>query len=91
MVTRRGNAFDPIVLTCGKIAGGMASNIIPETVEMLGTMRATSEAARDSAHQGIRRVAANIAAAHLCEAEIDINGAILSQSTTRGSWISHAA
>jgi metal-dependent amidase/aminoacylase/carboxypeptidase family protein len=67
MVTRRGNAFDPIVLTCGKIAGGMASNIIPETVGMLGTLRATSEAARDSAHQGIRRVAANIAAAHLCE------------------------
>src|ERR1700746_1799736 len=64
MVTRRGNAFDPIVLTCGKIAGGTASNIIPETVEMLGTLRTTSEAARDNAHQGIRRVATNIAAAH---------------------------
>jgi len=72
MVTRRGNAFDPIVLTCGKIAGGTASNIIPETVEMLGTLRTTSEAARDNAHQGIRRVATNIAAAHLCEAEVDI-------------------
>src|SRR6201987_5367804 len=32
MVTRRSNVFDPIVLTCGKIAGGTASNIIPETV-----------------------------------------------------------
>jgi amidohydrolase len=72
MVTRRGNAFDPIVLTCGKIAGGTASNVIPETVEMLGTLRTTSEAARDNAQEGIRRVAANIAAAHLCEAEIDI-------------------
>jgi len=72
MVTRRGNAFDPIVLTCGKIAGGTASNIIPETVEMLGTLRTTSEAARDRAQEGIRRVAANIAAAHLCEAEVDI-------------------
>src|SRR5438094_152128 len=72
MVTRRGNAFDPIVLTCGKIAGGTASNIIPETVEMLGTLRTTSEAARDHAHQGIRRVATNIAAAHLCEGEVDI-------------------
>src|SRR5947207_13970871 len=72
MVTRRGNVFDPIVLTCGKIAGGTASNIIPETVEMLGTLRTTSEAARDHAHQGIRRVATNIAAAHLCEREVDI-------------------
>src|SRR6266852_1574517 len=51
---------------------GTASNIIPEMVEMLGTLRTTSEGARDGAHQGIRRVAANIAAAHLCEAEIAI-------------------
>src|SRR5438132_1578205 len=72
MVTRRANVFDPIVLTCGKIAAGTASNVIPETVEMLGTLRTTSEAARDKAHQGIRRVATNIAAAHLCETEISI-------------------
>src|SRR5947207_14109908 len=75
MVTRRGNAFDPIVLTCRKIAGGTASNIIPETVEMLGTLRTTSEAARDHAHRGIRRVATNIAAAHLCAGEVDIKPA----------------
>jgi len=73
MVTRRANVFDPIVLTLGKIAGGTASNIIPETVDMLGTLRTTSEAARDNAHQGIRRVATNIAAAHACEAEVKIN------------------
>ncbi|MGA8760749.1 MAG: M20 family metallopeptidase [Stellaceae bacterium] len=72
MVTRRTNVFDPVVLTCGKIAGGTASNIIPETVEMLGTLRTTSEAARETAHQGIQRVAANIAAAHLCEAQVEI-------------------
>jgi amidohydrolase len=72
MVTRRTNVFDPIVLTLGKITGGTASNIIPETVEMLGTLRTTSENAREIAHQGIRRVAANIAAAHACEADIAI-------------------
>src|SRR5438445_2940844 len=43
MVTRRANAFNPVVLTCGKIAGGTASNVIPEKVEMLGTLRSTSE------------------------------------------------
>ncbi len=74
MVTRRTNVFDPIVLTLGKIAGGTASNVIPETVDMLGTLRTTSEAARDNAHQGIRRVATNIAAAHACEAEVQIKG-----------------
>jgi hippurate hydrolase len=74
MVTRRANAFDPIVLTCGKITAGTASNVIPETVEMLGTLRTTSAAARENAREGIRRVATNIAAAHLCEAEIAIRG-----------------
>src|SRR6266404_9137989 len=39
---------------------------------MLGTLRATSEKARERAHDGIRRVAANIAAAHLCEATVAI-------------------
>jgi hippurate hydrolase len=73
MVTRRANAFDPVVLTCGKIAAGTASNIIPERVEMVGTLRTTSEEARETAREGIRRVATNIAAAHLCEAAVTIN------------------
>src|SRR6266851_400333 len=73
MITRRTNVFDPVVLTLGKIAGGTASNIIPETVEMLGTLRTVSEAARETVHQGIRRVATNIAAAHSCEAAVKIN------------------
>ena len=72
MVTRRTNVFDPVVLTLGKISGGTASNIIPEIVEMLGTLRTTSEAARETAIQGIRRVATNIAAAHSCEATVAI-------------------
>lgn len=72
MVTRRMHVFDPVVLTCGQITAGTANNIIPETVEMVGTLRATSEAAREAAQLGLRRVAANIAAAHLCEAALEI-------------------
>src|SRR4051812_14325434 len=72
MVTRRTNVFDPAVLTLGKISGGTASNIIPEVVDMLGTLRTTSESARQIAQEGIRRVATNIAAAHSCEAAVDI-------------------
>jgi amidohydrolase len=71
-VTRRIDIFDPVVLTCTKVTAGTANNVIPETVEMIGTLRATSEEARDRAHQGIHRVAANIAAAHLCEANVVI-------------------
>ena len=72
MVTRRLDAFDPVVVTCAKIAAGTTNNVIPETVEMTGTLRATSERARENAHEGVRRVATNIAAAHLCTAEVEI-------------------
>ena len=70
MVTRRIDPFDPVVLTCAKVTAGTAGNVIPERVEMVGTLRATSEAARERAQQGIERVATNIAAAHLCTAKV---------------------
>jgi amidohydrolase len=72
LVTRRIDIFDPVVLTCTKLTAGTTYNVIPETAEMLGTLRATSEEARERAHDGIRRIAANIAAAHLCEADVVI-------------------
>ena len=53
-------------------AAGTANNVIPETAEMMGTLRTTSERARDRVHQGIRRVAVNVAAAHLCQADVAI-------------------
>src|ERR1700758_1721483 len=71
-VTRRIDIADPVVLTCTKLTAGTTYNVIPEIAEMLGTLRATSEEARERAHDGIRRVASNIAAAHLCEAEVTI-------------------
>jgi hippurate hydrolase len=60
------------VLTCTRLTAGTTYNVIPESVEMLGTLRATSEEARDRAHDGIRRIANNIAAAHLCKADVVI-------------------
>ena len=72
MVTRRIDVFDPVVLTCTKVAAGTASNVIPESVEMGGTLRASSEEARERAQAGLHRVAANLAAAHQCEAAIAI-------------------
>ena len=66
MVTRQIDIFDPVVLTCAKVSAGTANNVIPETAEMIGTLRATTERARRERHEGIRRVAANVAAAHLC-------------------------
>jgi amidohydrolase len=72
MVTRQIDIFDPVVLTCAKVVAGTANNVIPETAEMMGTLRTTSERARDRVHEGIRRVAVNVAAAHLCQADVAI-------------------
>jgi amidohydrolase len=67
-VTRRVETFDPVVITCAQIVAGTTGNVIPETASLIGTMRAISEPAREAARAGIRRVAENIARAHLCEA-----------------------
>ena len=71
MITRRIDVFDPAVVTVGKIAAGTVNNIIPETAEIEGTIRAVSERTRRAVHEGIRRVAEGVAAAH--DAEVTVN------------------
>jgi amidohydrolase len=71
-VTRRIDVFDPVVLTATKIEAGTTGNVIPETAQILGTLRSTSEAARRRAQEGIRRIATQVAAAHELEARVHI-------------------
>jgi amidohydrolase len=72
MVTRRINIFDPGVVTVGHISAGTTTNVIPETAEIAGTIRAVSESTRAKIHDGIRRVAEGIAAAHEASVVVDI-------------------
>ena len=72
MVTRRINAFDPVVVTITKMTAGTTSNVIPESVHLLGTLRAVSESGRSVATAGIKRVATSIAQAHEMQAEVAI-------------------
>lgn len=67
-VTREIPVSDPVVITVTRIAGGTTTNVIPETVELAGTIRALSERSRARAHQGLERVAKGIAHAHGVEA-----------------------
>ena len=71
-VTRRINAFDPVVITVSRIQAGTTSNVIPASAHLLGTIRSVSEAARTAAHEGVRRVAAGVAAAHGLAAKVHI-------------------
>ncbi len=72
MITRSIDVFDPSVVTVGRISAGTTNNVIPEVAEIEGTIRATSERTRAKVHDGIRRVAEGVAAAHGCHCNVDI-------------------
>jgi hippurate hydrolase len=72
LVTRRIDVFDPAVVTVAHIKAGTTSNVIPETAEILGTIRAVSERTRTRVHGELQRLVAGIASAHDAEAEIDV-------------------
>jgi amidohydrolase len=72
MITRRIDVFDPSVITVGRIQAGTAYNVIPETAEILGTIRAISERTRSKVHAGIARVAEGIGAAHEMDVQVTI-------------------
>ena len=60
------------VVSIGKIRGGVRSNIIPEEVELLGTIRALDPDVRAAVGERVREIASTIAAAHRATAEVQI-------------------
>jgi len=72
LVTRKIEAFDPVVLTITKIESGTTGNVIPETARMMGTLRSFSEKSRRRAREGIAQLAHGIAKAHGLEAKVDL-------------------
>jgi len=73
MVTRSIDVFNPAVVTVGRITAGTTNNVIPEHAEIEGTIRAFSERTRTKVHDGIRRVAEGVAAAHDCECDVRVD------------------
>lgn len=63
----------PAILTTGFIRGGVRTNIIPDSVEMGGTIRTFDEATRDSIHVRLTRLATNLAAASGASALVQID------------------
>lgn len=60
------------VISIGKISGGVRSNIIPEEVEMIGTIRTLDVDMQKEIHERIRRTAQLIAESAGAEAEVTI-------------------
>ncbi|MGE5251565.1 MAG: M20 metallopeptidase family protein, partial [Bacteroidota bacterium] len=55
VVSRRMDPFSPSAVSIGQIHGGFTENVIPERLELTGTMRFTSDAARRKIEEEIRR------------------------------------
>lgn len=62
----------PVVLSIGSIHGGVRHNIIPEEVEMLGTLRTFDPVVRDDVLQRMRRTIEGIAGASGATAELTV-------------------
>lgn len=60
------------VISIGKIKGGLRSNIIPESVEMIGTIRTLDTDMQKIIHENIHRTVTNIAEASGATAEVTI-------------------
>ena len=71
MVTRKFYAFDPVIVTVGRIAAGTKNNIIGDTAVLELTVRTFSPETRSRALAEIRRVAEGICAAHDVSAEVE--------------------
>lgn len=73
IVSRNVNITEiPAIVTVGKFTGGVRSNIIPEEVEMVGTIRTFSDEQRELVHRRIREIAEHTAASMGATAEVSI-------------------
>src|SRR5262245_421838 len=73
IVSRRTDLMKaPTVVSISTINGGSRFNIVPDTVEMTGTIRTYDAQVRSGVHRDIRQVAENIAASANAKAEVEI-------------------
>jgi amidohydrolase len=62
----------PVVVSVGAIDGGIRSNIIPDSVEMLGTIRTFEKPVREQTIERLRSTAEHVAAANGATATFEI-------------------
>ncbi len=73
IVSRQTDITDlPAVVTVGAINGGVRHNIIPDSVELLGTIRTFSDASRQDVIDRMRRTATNVAEASGATATLEL-------------------
>ncbi len=71
IISRNTNPLDSAVVTITKMRAGDAFNVIPDQVSLGGTVRSLQESTREELEQRIKDVAAGVAAAHGCSAQVE--------------------
>lgn len=72
----------PVVITVGRVMGGVRENIIPEEMTMAGTIRTLDAEMQKDVHEKIRQTATNIAESMGATVEVNIeNKALLTYNT----------
>jgi amidohydrolase len=71
IVSRNSPPLDSVVVSVTRIHGGTADNIIPECVELGGTVRTYDPRLREEAQAGIDRILAGVTSAHNATYELD--------------------
>jgi len=66
------SSLAPSIVTVGAIHGGVRTNIIPDQVEMIGTIRSLDAKMRDEIHMRIKRTTESIAASAGATATVEI-------------------
>jgi len=64
----------PSVVSIGRITGGVRGNILPDTVELEGTIRSLEPAVREDLHRWVKQTADGLAKAAGARAEVTIQG-----------------
>jgi len=72
IASRNVDPLDSCVVTVGAVHGGSAPNVIPEAVELIGTLRTLDAAVRETARERIKDIAERTALAFDCGAKVDL-------------------
>ncbi|GDX88080.1 putative hydrolase YtnL [Gemmatimonadota bacterium] len=92
IVSRRLDPALPGVITVGSIHGGRAPNVIPDSVDLAGTIRATTAAARTLLATELTRVTHAVAATHQLTANVLVSDGTpsLENSPDAAAWAATA-
>src|SRR5262249_41649346 len=71
IVSRQVDPMNGVVVTFGTLQGGTRPNIIPDRVEMQGTVRAFGDKVRRQVARDLHRIGKNVAAALRARIEVD--------------------